>query len=127
MIKVTICDNEGIETEHEFPSKKEVCPECGGEGFVLCEGMRGYAYSAEEFNEAFHDDEDRAEYFRRGGKYDQRCPCCQGKNVIDVPDESNMSAEQKVLFAQWEKYEAEAQRMLEDDRRTMRMECGMWD
>ena len=82
-IIVTLYD-EDCEFEFEFPSVKEVCPECDGEGYVLCEGMRGYAYSEEEFNDVFHDEEDRQHYFKRGGKYDVVCNVCHGKNVIDV-------------------------------------------
>lgn len=126
-ITVTICSDEGIEEQVIFPAKNEVCPECNGDGFVLCEGMRGYAYTAEEFNEAFWDDEDREAYFTRGGKYDQVCPCCKGKNVVAVPDVSRMTAEQKAQFQQWEKDQAQRTRSEAEDRLTMRRECGIWD
>jgi hypothetical protein len=51
------------ETTYEFPAINEVCDGCDGEGFVLIEGMRGRAYSQEEFDEEFFDDEDRLAYF----------------------------------------------------------------
>lgn len=89
----------------ELPTHKEVCSDCGGEGFVLNESMRGHAYTMEEFREAFedeiremeYDDETgepvkELEYFRRGGIYDVQCPTCHGKNVVDVIDEDTIDA-----------------------------------
>lgn len=125
-ITVTIVNEEGLEEQITFPAKNKVCPECVGEGFVLREGMRG-AYTVEEFDEAFCDDEDREAYFTRGGKYDQVCPCCKGKNVVAVPDVSRMTAEQKLQFQQWEKDQAQRARYEAEDRLTMRRECGIWD
>jgi hypothetical protein len=78
----------------EIPTKYEVCDECEGFGTVLCEGMRDYAYSAEEFNESF-DDEEREEYFKRGGRYDVKCPNCGGLRVVSQPD----------FDAQWPKHD----------------------
>jgi hypothetical protein len=116
-----------MEEQVTFPAKNKVCPECEGQGFVLREGMRNYAYTAEEFNEAFWDDEDREAYFTRGGKYDQVCPCCNGKNVVPVPNPAVMSAAQKLQFQQWEKQEASMARSRAEDARTMRMESGCYD
>lgn len=126
-VTVTIYNDEGEEQEVSFPAKNEVCPECDGEGSVLREGMRGYAYTQEEFEEAFHDDEDREAYFTRGGKYDQQCPCCKGRNVVAVPCPDLMTAEQKELFQQWEEQQEEAARSRAEDAATMRMESGCWD
>ncbi len=126
MIKVTILEDDDTEREVEFPSVNEVCDECGGEGFVLCEGMRGYAYSAEEFAESF-DDEDREAYFTRGGKYDVQCPCCKGKNVVPVVDEKQLSPSQLEDFQIWQEQDAQRARWDAEDRRTMRMESGCWD
>lgn len=122
-ITVTIENEEGEEQEVTFPAKMEICDECDGEGFVLTEGMRGYAYSAEEFAESF-DDEDQAEYFRRGGKYDVQCPCCKGRNVVPVVDESALSAEQKILFALYQEAEEQKAQWDREDRMTRRGECG---
>jgi len=126
-ITIQLFDSEGCEEQISLPSKKEVCPECGGEGYTLREGMRGIAYTPEEFNEAFFEEEDRQEYFTRGGKYDQVCSYCKGKNVVDVPDPEQMTEEQKVQFEQWEKDQAELARSRAEDRHTMRMESGCWD
>jgi len=71
--------------EIEVPATWEVCPDCSGKGTELCGGMKGYAYSAEEFNECF-DEEDRAEYFKTGGKYDVPCSCCKGRTTVLAPD-----------------------------------------
>lgn len=127
MITIKVLDEDDNETEHELPSKMEVCDECEGEGFVLCEGMRGHAYSQEEFDESFSDDEDREHYFRRGGKYDVSCPSCKGKNVVPVVDEGKLNAEQKIVFAAWQKQEEQKAQWDREDRATMRMECGGYD
>lgn len=97
-IVIKIIDDDGEEIEHTFPCKNEVCSECQGHGYVLCEGMREHAYSAEEFNEAFDDEEDRAAYFQRGGKYDVICHVCKGKNVVPVVDEDQLTKEQKEIY-----------------------------
>jgi hypothetical protein len=124
-LEVTVENADGEEETHDLPAKNEVCPECDGEGFVLRDGMRGHAYSAEEFAESF-DEEEAAEYFRRGGRYDQTCPCCQGRNVVAVPDVENMTPAQKLIHAAWEESEERRARSEAEDRATMRMECGGW-
>ena len=103
----------------------EVCSECDGHGFVLAEGMRGYAYSAEEFNESFSEDEDREAYFTRGGKYDQQCPVCHGKNVVPVIDEEHIPDDLKAQFEEFEKADERRARYEAEDRATSRMERMM--
>jgi len=125
MIEITYENDEGEEVSVELPSKMEVCDECNGETYVLREGMRGHAYSAEEFAESF-DEEEQAEYFTRGGIYDEICPCCKGKNVIPVVDEEKLTPEQKVHFTAWEESEAQKARWNAEDARTMRMESGYY-
>jgi hypothetical protein len=117
----------GEEIEMALPSKKEVCHECDGGGYVLCEGMRGHAYSAEEFMESFDDEEDRGEYFTRGGKYDQQCDVCHGQNVVDVIDEEHLNSAQKEFYEAFQQYENERLQSEADDRHTMRAECGYQD
>jgi RecJ-like exonuclease len=122
-IDVTYETDEGEEIVLTLPSIMEVCHECGGESFVLCEGMRGYGYSAEEFAESF-DEEERAEYFKSGGRYDVTCPTCNGKNVVPVVDEEHIPDN---LKAQYEEAQKQAHRRAQgeaEDRATMRAECG---
>ena len=126
MITVKWYDEAGDEVESTFPSVMIVCPECEGTGFVLCEGMRGYAYSAEEFAESFDDDE-RAQYFTRGGIYDQKCPCCHGKNVIPIVNEERLTSDQKVEYDLYCESEEERLQGEAEDRATMRAECGYRD
>lgn len=114
---------ETIEESHDLPSKFEVCDDCEGHGSVLNESMRNHAYTAEEFAEAF-DEEEAAEYSRHGGRYDVKCPTCQGKNVVSVVDTDHLSPEQAKVFAIWEEQGAEEAREREYDRRTYLMECG---
>jgi len=129
-LKILSCcevDSADEDYEVEFPSKMEVCDECGGHGTVLIEGLRGHAFSREEFEDTFDDDEDRAAYFQRGGKYDVSCPSCKGKNVVEVVDEEKLTPELKVQYQVFLDQEEERAAMDRADRRTMRMECGQYD
>lgn len=45
-----------------------------------------HAYSAEEFAEEY-DDEEREQYFARGGMYDITCLDCEGNKVVSAVDE----------------------------------------
>lgn len=105
------------EIQAQFPCKKEVCPSCDGEGFVLTEGLRGVAFSADEFYETFEDEEQQAEYFRRGGIYDVHCPTCQGQNVVSVVDEQACARDPeltRLLGLYHQKLEDEAQLRAEE-------------
>ena len=93
MIKVFIDDE-----EHDFPSKKEVCHDCEGNGHVLNPSMRNHAYSYDDFQEEF-DEEGQSQYFKVAGIYDIPCPTCKGKNVIDVIDEDQVDPELFALYA----------------------------
>jgi len=94
VIEITVYDVDGNRVTFALPAKVVVCDDCGGEGTVLNESMRGHAYT--EQDEEFHDEEFREQYFRRGGCYDVTCPTCKGRNVITVIDrDSYMSPAQK--------------------------------
>ncbi len=118
-------NEDGDEIELDLPTRMEVCDECEGHGFVLCEGMRGHAYTREEFEDSF-DDEERGEYFKWGGRYDVPCPTCGGKNVVPVVDEAKLDAEEREFYAAWEEAEDEKGRWAAEDRATERMERGGW-
>lgn len=79
-------NDEGEEEEAVFPAHKVVCDVCGGFGTVLNQSIAQYAYTEQEFNEAF--DDNRHEYFKHGGIYDVKCPRCNGANVVDEIDET---------------------------------------
>ena len=123
-ITVTYITDRGEEIVLDLPAKNEVCHDCDGEGYVLCEGMRGYAYSAEEFCESF-DAEERAEYFRPGGRYDVVCPTCKGKNVIAVVDEDNIPDSLKAQYEAYSEYAEEVARIDACDRATVAAERRM--
>lgn len=106
----------------QFPCKKEVCPTCEGEGFVLRGGLRGAVFSAEEFYEVFEDEEDRAEYFRPGGRYDEPCDTCQGRNVVSVVDEEACARDPELtrwlgMYRRQQEEEAQFRREEEAERR----------
>lgn len=71
--------------EHELPAKFAVCDECDGHGTHLADGLRGVAFTQEQFNECFDEDAAR-EYFKKGGSYDVRCKVCAGDRVMRVVD-----------------------------------------
>lgn len=114
-------DDEGDEIEGELPAKHEVCGRCEGHGAHLRPAIGEYAYTREEFDEAFDDDESREQYFKRGGIYDVVCEDCQGRNVVLVVDEKACRTdEQKALLKQYEKSvreEADFERECAHERR----------
>lgn len=103
----------------ELPAKMEVCDDCEGHGFVLNPSMREHAYSMEEFNETFHDEEDREQYFKRGGIYDIQCPTCNGKNVVPVVDESLIPSNKQEQYKQYKMWKYQKDR----DDYLYRKEC----
>jgi hypothetical protein len=120
MIKFTLTNDDGDEEEHELPSVFEVCDNCEGHGTHMNESMRQHGYTKEEFDETFHDDDDRAEYFKRGGIYDVECEACKGLRVVPVVDESNLTTEQKAIFERYEQSledDAEYERICASERR----------
>lgn len=120
-IRFTTESEEGGEIERMLPAKFEVCPGCDGHGTRLCEGLRGHAFSREDFEETFDDDEDRAEYFRRGGRYDVTCTECQGRRVVAVVDrEACRTASEKEALAAYDaklEDDYEYRRLCEAERR----------
>lgn len=118
----------GDETEHELPAKYEVCGRCEGHGTHLNPSIGEHAYTAEEFAEAFHDDDQREQYFRRGGIYDVTCDGCSGKRVVLVVDErACKTGLPRELLKRYRHQEQERQRSNAEDRATMWMESGGYD
>lgn len=121
ILKFTVTGSRG-EYEHELPAKLEVCPGCEGEGTRLHEAIGSHAYSREEFEESF-DEEEREEYFKRGGRYDVQCTDCHGERVVPVVDEDecNRTHRNRKLLklyeqveerrAEWARQEAHERRM----------------
>lgn len=117
-------DEDGDETEHDLPSKFEVCHRCEGHGTHLNPAIGEHAYTREEFEESF-DEEGREEYFRRGGIYDVTCHECKGRRVVPVVDESCLSAGQKEVFARLQKQKEERARWAAEERAERMMEARM--
>jgi RecJ-like exonuclease len=120
-------DDEGEEVEHTFPSVNEVCPRCEGFGTHLTPSIGQHAYSQEEFYESFADEEDREQYFKRGGIYDVTCEECKGNKVVPVVDERHLTEDQKKVYKEWQEYQEEVAREDAYDRRTRYMESGGYD
>lgn len=103
-------NDDGEEYETKIPAKYEVCSRCEGHGTHLTPSIGEHAYSQEEFEESFCDEEDREQYFRRGGIYDVRCEECSGKRVVLVPDwdhcPSDLRAEYEAHLDEEADYEA---------------------
>lgn len=115
---------DGEEIVHDLPAKNEVCDRCDGHGTHLNPNIGEHAYTREEFDEAFDDDESRAQYFKRGGIYDVTCEVCGGKNVVLVVDED---ACDKAVLARYLAHEEQVARWDAEDRATRRMESGGYD
>lgn len=115
-ITITYIDSDGNEVEAELPATNEVCAKCDGHGTHLNPSIGDHAYSAEEFAESF-DEEEREEYFRRGGRYDVTCECCKGKNVVKVINrEACTTEEQKAHLVAYDAH-MEEEEMYESERR----------
>lgn len=108
-MEVSYENEDGEEITVDLPCKKVICPECHGEGAVLCAGMRGVAFTQEDMGE--WEEEERAEYFKHGlhkksktpkGRYDEVCDHCDGEKVIDEVDETLLDEEQKIHFDLWQ-------------------------
>lgn len=121
---ITFTNEEDEEEVHELPSKFEVCSRCEGHGTHLHPDIGGHAYTLEEFNESF-DDEEKEEYFKRGGMYDVPCEECKGARVAAVVDEERLTEEQKKAFALFQEQEEERARFERDWRREQEMESRM--
>lgn len=124
-INVTLWNDEGDEETHELPARFEVCTRCEGHGTHLNPAIGEHAYSVEEFNEAFDDEESREQYFKRGGIYDVKCEECDGDRVVPVVDEARLTNDQKKVFAEFEKQEQENYEADEEARAEARMERMM--
>lgn len=122
-MELTWTDEEGNETTHTFPSENFVCDRCEGFGTILNPSIGEHAYSMEEFNESFDEDQ-RQEYFRRGGMYDITCIVCNGNRVVAGVAEGLLTDEEKVLFEEYEKYQDRQARYDADDAATYRAENG---
>jgi hypothetical protein len=124
-MKVTLewCNEDGEKVSEEFPAKNAVCPRCEGNGTHLHNAIAEHAYSLEEFREAF-DEEEAAEYFRRGGRYDVQCEDCDGLQVIPAVDEDSLTSEQRVSLEAFIAYREEAERDAYTERRMYEAECG---
>jgi len=116
MIKFTTMDDDGNETEHELPSKMAVCDRCEGHGTHLAPSIGGHAYSMEEFEESFSTDEEKDEYFKRGGCYDVRCEECKGLRVTQVLDVEACTGKYEELLKRYQD--------LQEDERQYHMECA---
>ena len=115
-IEVVFEDDNGDEVVVDIPARYEVCSDCEGHGSVLNESMRFHAYTEEEFSD--FSDEDREQYFKRGGIYDVTCPTCKGKRVEKVVDEG-------ARFTPEQAEALKAMREREADRREYESMCRM--
>lgn len=123
-IELSWMDEDGEEVSHSFPAKNEVCGRCEGFGTHLNPSIGQHAYSMEEFEESFPEDEDKEQYFRRGGIYDVQCEQCHGNKVVLVVNEDALTEEQKKLYEDYQRDQEEDARMEAEDRHTRMMEDG---
>lgn len=101
------------EVEVQVPARWVICSQCDGEG--KSSAYLG-AYTAEEFHEAFSDDDQQA-YFR--GEYDRTCECCRGRGSILEPDESVMSGAQREALRIEREVDADERACLRAEQRLM--------
>lgn len=87
-----------FECEVDLPSKMVVCDRCQGKGTHTNPNIDGNGISPEEFAE---DPDFERDYFN--GVYDVRCSVCDGRNVVEVIDESRIPNEYKKQYEATEK------------------------
>lgn len=110
-----------------LPAVFAVCDDCEGHGYVLNESMRHHCYTAEEFNDAFDDEDDRDAYFSRGGKYDVQCPACRGQRVVLTVDHAACTEGVNAdILARHDVFMDDLDEQRREDAQTYRMECGMY-
>lgn len=102
-----------------IPWKYDVCDECNGHGKVTNPSIG--AITSSEWNDDWDHDE-RIAYFR--GDYDIVCYKCNGKRVIEVPDEAAMCAEARDNYKKYCEIVSENKRFQAEERQYRRMECG---
>ena len=125
-IEYTWIDDEGEEITHSFPAVNEVCDRCEGFGTHLNPSIGNHAYSREEFEESF-DEEEQEEYFRHGGRYDVQCEVCNGNKVILVVDELHLFNEDIELYKQYKESQEQLARWDAEDLATRRGESGYYE
>lgn len=86
------------EADVDLPTKVEVCDRCQGKGTHTNPSIDGNGISAEEFDE----DPDFAEDYL-SGVYDIICEVCNGRNVVEIVDESRIPQEYKKQYEATEK------------------------
>lgn len=97
---------DGEQVSVDVPAEYVVCPECSGRGTELRGGMKGYAYSAEEFAQNFSPEE-QEEYFRTGGIYDVPCSYCKGRTTVLSPKWNEVDPEIRDAWEEDRRLEAE--------------------
>ena len=116
-------DENDDEVTVQLPACFDVCDRCEGHGSHLNPSIGSHAYTREEFEESF-DEEQAEEYFKRGGIYDVTCEECRGARVVPVVDESKCKPELLKLYHEQRENRA---RWDAEDRYTRRMESGGFD
>lgn len=114
-IVVTIWDEDGGETDHEMPSKFEICHVCRGEGKHVNPSIDCGGLTQEDFAE----DPDFAEDYM-SGVYDVPCNNCRGLRVEKVVDWDRVP---KDLADAYREQEAEKARWRAEERRELMMGC----
>lgn len=117
-------DDDG--NEHDLPARYVVCDDCEGHGTTLNENIRQHAYTAEEFRESF-DEEEAAEYFKRGGRYDVPCKTCKGARVVLDIDEDACGPESTAAYRKQQEEKAQADAEWAHEQRMERRMLGDWD
>jgi hypothetical protein len=110
--EISFFDEEGFAVCYDLPARYNICWRCEGHGKHLTPSIGEHAYTQEEFESSFSDEEERSEYFTRGGRYDVVCYICNGERVLLEIDEDAIkflgSDEQKRIFADYKRHEREA-------------------
>lgn len=105
-VSIGFYSGEDGDVEVMVKGKYVVCPQCEGTGKCLPDGLRGHAFTQEDFEQ----DPDLREQLA-SGFYEVTCGKCKGARVVVVPDEDKMDQAEKDLWAETLKDEAHMRQM----------------
>lgn len=115
-MEIFFVDDWGDEVSLDVKPKKEVCPECDGEGSHIHNAFRYDSFSpydADREGVDFHETvKDMV-----SGRYDVVCSECKGLRVVDVPDLSCLTESELKSYQETLRINAECERMMRVERK----------
>lgn len=122
-IEFVAMNDAGDEVTHQLPARYAVCSGCEGHGTIINPSIGNHAFTREEFDREF-DDEQQIEYMTRGGIYDIACTTCNGEKVVAAVDRNACRSDEQTtkLLALYDELEKDRRQGNADWAREIRMQ-----